>query len=30
LSDFGAQIARIAAEVIDGIAGGLQQRSEHY
>ena len=30
LSDFCSQIARIAAEVIDGIAGGLQQRSEHY
>lgn len=30
LSDFCSQIARVAAEVIDGIAGGLQQRSEHY
>lgn len=30
LSDFGAQIAGIAAEVIDGITGGLQQHSEHY
>ena len=29
LSDFCSQIAGIAAEVIDGIAGGLQQRSEH-
>lgn len=30
LSDFGAQIAGVTAEIIDGIAGGLQQRSEHY